>query len=390
MKNFKKLSTLLIVPALAGTLAACGNSDKTASVAQKTNQDTVQSSNPVKAETKKLQDITEQLINAINSKDQTKVKEIGAYMNDQWLSYENEVRDHFPLFYAKVERYEQPIFAQSTMASSDFSKLKDDALSLKKTLADLQTAKETESKTSAVLNQAVANYKSYVVGQTNQLVQSTQAFADAVNSGNINEAKSLYSKTRVYYERIEPIAESFGDLDPRIDARINDVDDSSKWTGFHEIEKALWEDNSLEGQKKYADQLVSDVNELQSKVKSINLKPKAMVAGAMDLLSEAATSKITGEEERYSHVDLMDFQANIEGSEAVYQASIPALNKSNKDLAKQIDNQFQKIDNELLKYQTNGEFISYQEFEKNPDQVRQLSDDLQELSKLMAQTASIF
>jgi iron uptake system component EfeO len=115
-----------------------------------------------------------------------------------------------------------------------------------------------------------------------------------------------------------------------------------------------------------------------------------MVAGAMDLLSEAATSKITGEEERYSHVDLMDFQANIEGSEAVYQASIPALNKSNKDLAKQIDNQFQKIDNELLKYQTNGEFISYQEFEKNPDQVRQLSDDLQELSKLMAQTASIF
>jgi iron uptake system component EfeO len=162
------------------------------------------------------------------------------------------------------------------------------------------------------------------------------------------------------------------------------------WTGFHEIEKALWEDHSLEGQKKYADQLVSDVKELQSKVKSIHLKPKAMVAGAMDLLSEAATSKITGEEERYSHVDLMDFHANIEGSEAVYQASIPALNKSNKDLANQIDNQFQKIKNELLKYQTNGEFISYLEFEKNPDQVRQLSDDLQELSKLMAQTASIF
>ena len=41
------------------------------------------------------------------------------------------------------------------------------------------------------------------------------------------------------YERVEPVAESFGDLDPRIDARANDVP-KSKWTGFHPIERRLW------------------------------------------------------------------------------------------------------------------------------------------------------
>lgn len=390
MKNFKKLSALVIVPFVVGALTACGDTNKTASVNQTASHSEKSSSDSVKVQTKKLQDITGQLISAINSKDQNKVKEIGASINDQWLSYENDVRDHFPLFYAKVEKYEQPIFAQSTMEIPDLAKMSEDAQSLQKTLADLQMAKETEAKTSAALNQAVGTYKSYVIDQVDHLVQGTQAFAAAVDSGNIDEAKALYTKTRVYYERIEPVAESFGDLDPRIDARINDVEDSSKWTGFHEIEKALWEDHSLQGQKKYADQLVADVKELQEKANSLKLAPKAMVAGAMDLLSEASTSKITGEEERYSHVDLVDFQANVDGSEAVYQASIPALNKGHKELAKQIDNQFQKIDNELLKYQTNGQFISYLEFKKNTEEVRQLSDDLQELSKLMAQTASIF
>ncbi len=38
-----------------------------------------------------------------------------------------------------------------------------------------------------------------------------------------------------------------------------------------------------------------------------------MVTGAVELLNEVSTSKVTGEEERYSHTDLWDFQANVEG-----------------------------------------------------------------------------
>ena len=59
--------------------------------------------------------------------------------------------------------------------------------------------------------------------------------------GDIAEAKDLFAYAREPYERIEPIAEALGDLDPAIDAREGDVPEA-KWTGFHRIEKALWVD----------------------------------------------------------------------------------------------------------------------------------------------------
>ncbi|WEG13714.1 imelysin family protein [Pullulanibacillus sp. KACC 23026] len=381
---FSLLGTLLLIPGIAGCSTSSSTTQKEGATAAATPQTAVQKG------TKKMEDLVSQLQKALANKDIDEAKSKGKAINDQWLAYENSVRGKFPLLYADIEKYEQPIYAQSNMDQPDFKAMTDQATHLQSTLKQLMTAKETAEKESKVLNAAVDSYKQYVEEQVDQLVKTTQAFAKAIDSGNLTEAKKQYVAARPYYERIEPIAESLGDLDPRIDARINDVDDVSKWTGFHEIERSLYEKNTLDGQKKYADQLVSDVADLQEKVKTIQLKPKEMVAGAMDLLNEAATSKITGEEERYSHIDLVDLQANLDGSEAVYQAAIPALNVQHKELADQIDKQFQVIDNELLNYQSNGQFESYSDFEKNKDNVRQLSDELEKLSKLMAQTATIF
>lgn len=35
-------------------------------------------------------------------------------------------------------------------------------------------------------------------------------------------------KVRMYYERSEPVAEAFGDLDPKIDARLADMKEEKK------------------------------------------------------------------------------------------------------------------------------------------------------------------
>lgn len=373
---------LMIVPALSACQSGSKSSDS------KTSQKT---QDPVKQGTKKMTQLNNQLQKALTDKDTATAKKLGKSINSQWLSFENGVRSRYPIQYATIEKYQQPIYAQSNLKSPDLAQMKSNSDQLKKQLADLATAKETKAKTSKTLNTAVANYKKYVIEQTDLLVKTTEPFAKAVEEGNIEKAKQLYSKPRIYYERIEPIAESFGDLDPRIDARINDVDDKSKWTGFHEIEKALWQDKSLKGQKKYAEQLVADVKDLQSKVQTLQLKPKEMVAGAMDLLEEAATSKISGEEERYSHTDLIDLQANVDGSEAVYQAVIPALNVNNKDLSNQLDKQFQAFDNEIMKYKiSDDKYVDYSQVKKDKTKVRDLSNELSKLSKLMAQTAKIF
>ena len=75
---------------------------------------------------------------------------------------------------------------------------------------------------------------------------ATKAFTDAVDRGNVEQAKALYAPARVAYERIEPVAETFGDLDPEIDAREGDVP-KKEWGGFHYIEQKLWVDGTTDG-----------------------------------------------------------------------------------------------------------------------------------------------
>lgn len=82
-------------------------------------------------------------------------------------------------------------------------------------------------------------YKKWVEGQIDQLLADTEKFVGYLDTGNITEAKKIYPLARMYYERSEPIAESFGDLDPRIDNREADLEKDEIWTGFHAIEKIL-------------------------------------------------------------------------------------------------------------------------------------------------------
>lgn len=116
---------------------------------------------------------------------------------------------------------------------------------MKASLEDLTEAKKSGKKASDQLAKAADEYKGYVKEQSDQLVKATEAFTGAVKSGDIEKSKTLYAKARVYYERIEPIAESLGDLDPKIDARENDVEEGDKWTGFHKLEKAIWKDQDI-------------------------------------------------------------------------------------------------------------------------------------------------
>lgn len=370
----------------AGASATASASVSTASAAASPAA-SAEGSSAIQAGTAQMLDQTKQLQDLIDKADADGVKTLGKTINETWLSFENAVRQTFPLEYTDVEKYEMPIFSASAYDKIDFDALKANASGLADALTKLQNAKPSTASSSELLKEAVKKYQQYVVDQTNKLTDQTQAFVDAVKAGNVDQAKAEYVKARVYYETIEPIAESFGELDPKIDARLADVDDPSTWTGFHEIEKALWVDNSLAGQDKFADQLITDVKALQAEVQKLELEPKTVVAGAMELLNEAATSKITGEEELYSHIDLVDLAANVDGSKTVYLSIIPALNESNVELADKLDQAFQGMEKALSGFVKDGQYVVYTEL--TTDQIRDISDRLSALSELMSQTAAI-
>ena len=172
-----------------------------------------------------------------------------------------------------------------------------------------------------LLKQATSDYKTFVEGEIDQLLKDTEGFSETLKSGNLEEAKKQYPLIRMAYERSEPIAESFGESDVKIDYRLVDYMDENKsedgWLGFHRIERIMWQDNTTEGTTAYAyaDQLVNDIKELKAKIATVKVTPDIMLTGAVDLLNEVATQKITGEEEVFSHTDLSDFRANIEGAD---------------------------------------------------------------------------
>jgi iron uptake system component EfeO len=237
------------------------------------------------------------------------------------------------------------------------------------------------------LAQAGADYQRYVRSQTGALVEQTTAFADAVRAGDVEGAKALFPVARTYWERIEPVAEVFGDLDPRIDGREGDQAEGEDFTGYHRIEQALWVDGSTEGMAPYADQLQADVQEVAGLADDTTLDPLQLANGAKALLDEIATGKITGEEDRYSHTDLWDFAANLEGSEAAVQALRPYLEEADPDLVAEIDERFAAAEAELEQYRSGDGWVLYDQLTQ--EQLRGLSDSITALTESVSRVAAV-
>ena len=238
--------------------------------------------------------------------------------------------------------------------------------------------------------EASEKYKSYVVGQADDLVTATSSFVAAVKAGDIAAAKAQYPTSRIPWERIEPVAESFPDnLDPRIDLREADLAAGEKWTGFHRLEKDLWVSGLQSDTNAVADQLLADVTELRQKVTVPEFRVDAtqIAGGAQGLLDEIATSKITGEEDIFSHTDLYDFNANVEGSQAAVAAVRPILDERDAELGKRVDQRFADVNALLARYRDGDGFIAYTQVTE--PQRQELSRAIDALSKEVSQVQGV-
>ena len=233
------------------------------------------------------------------------------------------------------------------------------------------------------LSQETGAYKKWVEGQIDGLVGDTQKFVDALNAGDVVLAKKLYAPTRMYFERSEPIAESFGDLDPRIDNREADLEKGEKWTGFHPIEKLLWTKNTTKGSEVLATQLLNDVKELRAKIPTADVTGELMVQGAVDLLNEVSTSKITGEEEIFSRTDLYDFKANIEGAEKIFEILTPKIQAKNPALVTELSEKFKAVNDLLAKHKEVDGYVSYTKLTKAD--TKALAEAVNKLGEPLAQ-----
>ncbi|MBM7026063.1 iron uptake system protein EfeO [Clavibacter zhangzhiyongii] len=241
---------------------------------------------------------------------------------------------------------------------------------------------------------AAAAYAAYVKDQVGRLLPATQEFADAYLAGDDERARTLYPTARAYYERVEPVAESFGDLDPEIDFREADVEPGTEWTGWHRIEKDLWQPApdanggdvyaplAAADRAHFAQELTADTQRLYDAVHAddFSVDISTVSNGAVGLMDEVASGKITGEEEIWSHTDLWDFQANLEGARVAYEGVRDIVAPKDPELVSALDAQFSSLEKDLAAYGSlERGFTRYDQL--TTEQVKGLADGVNALAE---------
>ncbi|MFJ1746581.1 iron uptake system protein EfeO [Streptomyces sp. NPDC088116] len=252
------------------------------------------------------------------------------------------------------------------------------------------TGGKAAAKRSPEMDAAVAAYRKYVQAQADETLPKVRTFTDAVRAGDIEAAKKAYAPSRIGWERTEPVAESFGDIDPKVDVRADSLEPGQKWTGWHRLEKELWQDKKLgPDATALADSLDKDLLDWQKRVGKAEITPTSMANGAKELLDEVASGKVTGEEERYSHTDLVDFKANVEGARQSYELLKPVAAKNDATLVGELDKQFAALDKLLDKYRDAPGSYAFTSYDKvGEKQRKELSDGVNALAEPLSKLAA--
>lgn len=218
-----------------------------------------------------------------------------------------------------------------------------------------EAAARPEGGVSAVLADGAAGYKNYVVGVVEGMVTAVQRLTDDVAAGDLEAAKLQYPMARPYYERIESdvagfvldgfdVTDNLGSLDYLIDMRESNMDPAAGWHGFHAIERDLFENGAITDETKgYASELMENILHLQEVANNLEFVPEDLANGAAALLEEVQANKITGEEEKYSHIDLVDFAGNVEGAQQAFAFLQPGMEMIDQDLTDQVNAEFTTV-----------------------------------------------
>jgi iron uptake system component EfeO len=257
------------------------------------------------------------------------------------------------------------------------------------------TGASTGADDAALVDAAEDRYADYVREQSAQLLTQTAAFVTAYEHGDDRRARALYPVARQHWERIETVAESFGDLDPQMDAREADLEPGQEWTGWHRLEKDLWPARaekyaalSPQERRTQARDLLAHTRTLDRRVQTMGFTVDQVANGSRGLLEEVAKGKVTGEEEYWSRTDLWDFQANVDGAHEAFESVEPLLQQKDPELVETLDGRFAALQELLDRQRVADGFRSYDEV--TPAEIKQLADAVNALSEPLSRlTAAV-
>jgi len=236
------------------------------------------------------------------------------------------------------------------------------------------------------------DYRSYLEDEAASLLDWTEQLRGQIAVGEAGKAGSRYATSRVQYGQLLPAQLMIDDIDQRLNGPQVE---GQPFTGYHRIEKPLFAAESTAGLKPVAKALVFEVRKLRSEIAAMPLAPAPLAAATEQLLNRVVSRQLTGKEEPYSGVDLVDASASIEGAEAAFKAISPSLGPEADSLEAEVEAAFKQIYGRLKQFGTparfpqtrpaaaGARFIAYDDADEN--QLEGLRVEVRKLQKLLAE-----
>lgn len=209
----------------------------------------------------------------------------------------------------------------------------------------------------------LSEFRVYLSSQGGALIKAVSALEQAIAAGDLAQAQALYLPAREAYQRLAPAAQRLAELDNAINARADYFEKREQdpaFSGFHRLEYGLFEQHTLGDLTPIAQRLLADVTTLKQQLLAQSLPPEQLVSILVrNLNSLADVRAASGEEERYSHLDLNGFAANLTVTRKVVDLMRPLLTKSAADLLPGIDSAINAFAAQLDDLQVDGHYRSY-------------------------------
>jgi iron uptake system EfeUOB component EfeO/EfeM len=228
----------------------------------------------------------------------------------------------------------------------------------------------------------LSEFRVYLNTQGGALIKTVSALQQAIAAGDLSQAQALYLPAREAYQRLAPAAQRLAELDNAINARADYFEKREQdpaFSGFHRLEYGLFAQHSLDGLAPIAQRLLADVTTLKQQLLAQSLPPEQLVSILVrNLNSLADVRAASGEEERYSHLDLNGFAANLTVTRKVVDLMRPLLGKSAADLLPGIDSAINAFAAQLDGLQVDGHYPTYDSV--TADQRKQIADKAKALA----------
>jgi iron uptake system EfeUOB component EfeO/EfeM len=208
----------------------------------------------------------------------------------------------------------------------------------------------------------LSEYRVYLSTQSSALMRAVSDLQQAIDAGDLAKAQAAYAPARAAYQRIAPAAARLAELDNAINARADYFEKREQdpaFGGFHRIEFGLFSQKSVDGLVPVMQKLQTDIATLKQQLMAQSIAPEQLAGLIVRNMRSLADVRSNGEEERYSHLDVNGFAANLEGTRKVIELLRPLMEKTSGDVQKKIDAASTALDDQLLLLKTDSGFKPY-------------------------------